>query len=312
MTKFLQKFNDLQVQTYTHINTLPGPGRANEFKVVIINLNRYLEEADQDRILLSDSITDISTVISDGKYMSWYCYTLLEEIISKYGDPYLKREMIDYTKLLHHFEANSRMSQIKGLILSQMRSNCLLLKVPCYHEHQMMADIRRYRNNYAHRIGVPESSIHPYSVLGTSPPAIYFIVPVVLLPRVFLPQSSFDRLNALLSQQLEDRVIHNLSIEEADQLINVIDVLLLHTQCFTHVLLCYSRVMGVNTHHLLIITTTNQLKNLLPVHMNKKVPMTAVNVVISYLVTFHCGPPIFAIVIIQNLRTPTEGVIISL
>ena len=215
-----EKFNELRIQTYIYIENLGV--NANQFKVIIFNPIYMWEDADRAQILLADSVAQIFAVISHRKYLNWQNYEVLGEIIKAYGNPELKEDMKSYSDIVNRFEARTPLKEILGLIMTPMRSNCVLVKAPVGDQNNVSA-IRRIQNGYARKNGISHLSIPAHSVVKTSPLAILFIVPLELVPRLLLQQASVAKiaLNTKQTQQLEDRVIHTLSEEEVLQLLDV-------------------------------------------------------------------------------------------
>ena len=180
--KILAKsLNRLRIDTYRHVVAIEVT--VNEFRFVICNPERLLEEEDRKSIMLADSIAIIFTVISNKKYLNWQNYEFLDEIIEAFGDSKIKVKFESYCKDIELFEIETSLQDVKNIIFTPLCSNGLLMKVPIPNEisSPTLSSMRTIKNGLK-KNGYPHT-LCCHHVGQNSPLAIFFIISRPLIPR---------------------------------------------------------------------------------------------------------------------------------
>lgn len=223
-------FNSLRMNSFRHVVRLQKENKVTpgDFRFVVLNPERHLEEMDRKNICSTASIQEMLEILSVKKYLNWQNYDLLVEIIKEYGNSDLEGELEDYRKEIVEFENKTLLSNITNVIFTPSGDRYYIkAPVPGRISRPTLSTARKIQNGLKNRNGFH----YPIHHVGqNSPLAIFFIVPRLLVPPTAIVKSS--------TEKIEDRVIWTLSEEDVLQLIDVSSPWhLVHTHARTHSLL---------------------------------------------------------------------------
>ena len=204
-----KQLNLLRIKTYHHVCGLQHV-TPDEFRVFVCNPERCWEGDDHKQICLAKSVSTIFAVVSQKRYLNWQNYELLEEIIEEYGDSILKGKLKSYCQDIAKFEKDTSLENIRNIIFTPLGPNRYLMKIPLNgFSEPTGATLRSFKDGLKKKGCV---SYYVHHISQNSPLAIFFVVPLLLVPPISKTKDS---------EEIYDRIIYTLSKEEILQLLDV-------------------------------------------------------------------------------------------
>ena len=212
-------FNNLRRKAFKQIQESETP-TASDLRVFVSDPSLPWEEDDRKTIIRADQVATIFAVISNHKYLNWYCSDLLEDIVKEYGSNQLQGDMEEYCAKRNKMEQRIPLENVKNMVLSPTCSHDVTIKALV--SQSAMSDMRRVRNDYSAKNGIPITLCRVYK--ANSPLAIILLIPFDAALRLRLPLPLPWSVNNL-PERIEDRCIQVLSEEETLQLMEVSEVM---------------------------------------------------------------------------------------